>query len=222
MTRHRTLLPATRRRLLACIAGALAGVGAPCVHAQVYMGVTADSGTIVLSNFPSAQTPDTLLPGNEPAPVALLAPPASTAAPRPSPALARPSAELRRLIDAVASRVQVPADLLHAVIAAESNYDLKARSSRGAMGLMQLMPDTARRFGAKDPFDASDNLMAGASYLKWLMRLFDDDLPLVLAAYNAGEQAVLKAGRRIPPFPETQAYVPRVLALRQEPQAARR
>jgi soluble lytic murein transglycosylase-like protein len=77
---------------------------------------------------------------------------------------------------------------------------------------MQLLPATAQRFGASDPYVARQNVMAGASYLKWLMGLFQNDLELVLAAYNAGEQAVLKAGSRIPPYPETMAYVPRVMA----------
>jgi soluble lytic murein transglycosylase-like protein len=124
----------------------------------------------------------------------------------------QPSADLSRLIDSVASRMKLPAELLHAVITVESGYDTKARSPKGAMGLMQLMPATAQRFGARDPFAPVDNVQAGASYLKWLLDLFDGDLTLALAAYNSGEQAVLKAGRRIPPFPETQAYVPRVLA----------
>jgi soluble lytic murein transglycosylase-like protein len=77
---------------------------------------------------------------------------------------------------------------------------------------MQLMPATATRFGARDPYVARQNVLAGASYLKWLMSQFGNDLELVLAAYNAGEQAVLKAGGKIPPYAETQAYVPRVLA----------
>jgi soluble lytic murein transglycosylase-like protein len=78
---------------------------------------------------------------------------------------------------------------------------------------MQLMPGTASRFGAADPYSASDNIRAGASYLKWLDGLFQGNLELVLAAYNAGEQAVIRAGRRIPPIAETRAYVPKVLAL---------
>lgn len=77
---------------------------------------------------------------------------------------------------------------------------------------MQLLPATAKRFGVSDPFVERDNLFAGASYLKWLMGYFEGDVELVLAAYNAGEQAVVKAGRRVPQYPETQAYVRRIMA----------
>ena len=121
-------------------------------------------------------------------------------------------AELASLIADVAEQADVAPELLHAVIAAESRYDRRAVSPKGAIGLMQLLPSTARRFGASDPYSPRQNILAGAHYLKWLMALFENDLELVLAAYNAGEQAVLKAGRRIPPFAETQAYVPKVLA----------
>jgi soluble lytic murein transglycosylase-like protein len=195
----------------------LAAVYALPANAQIYSGISPGTGAIVLSNFPSDETPVTLVPAAagstaarpaENAPVATATGPATATA-------AKPSVELRNTIESVAKRVQVPSDLLYAVISVESNYDVKARSTRGAMGLMQLMPETARRFGATDPYDAQQNILAGASYLKWLMILFGGDVSLALAAYNAGEQAVLRAGRRIPPFPETQAYVPRVLASRQ-------
>jgi soluble lytic murein transglycosylase-like protein len=120
-------------------------------------------------------------------------------------------AALGQMISEVAKQVQIAPELLHAVIAAESSYNSSAVSPRGAIGLMQLLPATASRFGATNPYVARQNVLAGASYLKWLMALFNNDLELVLAAYNAGEQAVLRAGGRIPPYPETQAYVPRVL-----------
>ena len=180
--------------------------------AQVYAGTSGESGAIVLSNFPSSDAPDILIAKPEAA--TPLAAPAETPAAREPVISSRPKAspELNRLIQSAANEAKVSADLLHAVITVESNYDLRARSPKGAIGLMQLLPATAKRFGAKDPYAASDNLAAGAGYLKWLMALFHDDLPLVLAAYNAGEQAVIKAGHKIPPFPETQAYVPRVLA----------
>lgn len=101
--------------------------------------------------------------------------------------------------------------LVHAVISAESNYNPTAVSPKGAIGLMQLMPATARRFGVQDPFVVRDNVYAGASYLKWLMGYFHGDLELVLAAYNAGEQAVVRAGHKVPRYAETQAYVQRVM-----------
>ena len=120
--------------------------------------------------------------------------------------------DLRRLINEVAAEVRIAPALLHAVIATESRYDRDALSPRGAIGLMQLMPETALRFGAPDPYNPRDNVLAGANYLKFLMKLFGNDVELVLAAYNAGHNAVLRAGNRIPQYPETQAYVPKVLA----------
>ncbi len=110
-----------------------------------------------------------------------------------------------------AGRYGIEAALLHAVISVESGYNAKAVSKRGAAGLMQLMPDTARRFGVADVFDPADNVRAGAQYLTELMKLFDNDIRLVLAAYNAGEAAVIKYGKRIPPYRETAAYVPKVV-----------
>jgi len=101
--------------------------------------------------------------------------------------------------------------LLHAVIQTESGYNARAVSPRGAIGLMQLMPDTARRYGLADAFDPRGNVRAGARYLRDLLELFAQNLPLALAAYNAGEGAVARYGNRIPPFPETLAYVPRVI-----------
>jgi soluble lytic murein transglycosylase-like protein len=111
----------------------------------------------------------------------------------------------------VAGRYGIEAALLHAVIAVESGYNARAVSKRGAAGLMQLMPGTAKRYGVADVFDPADNVRAGAQYLTDLMKLFDNDIRLALAAYNAGEAAVIKYGRRIPPYRETAAYVPRVV-----------
>jgi soluble lytic murein transglycosylase-like protein len=218
--------PACLRRargLVACAAVPLALAWAQAASAQIYASVAQVDGTIVLSNFQTREAPDLLLPGPELTPPASVAAvPTPTPAPRGAPIASKASPELRRLIDSIALQVQLPSELLHAVIAVESNYDPKAHSPKGAIGLMQLLPATAQRFGAKDPWAAADNLLAGASYLKWLMGLFGDDLALALAAYNSGEQAVLRAGRKIPPFAETQAYVPRVLAQLQNAPAPRR
>lgn len=101
--------------------------------------------------------------------------------------------------------------LLHAVIEVESGYHSRAVSPKGAKGLMQLMPATALRFGVQDAFDPQQNIRGGALYLKWLLEYFRGDLRLALAAYNAGEAAVVKAGYRIPPIAETISYVPKVL-----------
>lgn len=172
---------------------------------QIYAGRSAESGAIVLSNFMSSETSNVLIAD----PAAKSSLPATYRSEGTMSKLA--SSELQKRVESIALRSSVSPALLHAVIAAESNYDVHAVSSRGAMGLMQLMPATAKRFGAVDPFDPEQNIAAGASYLKWLMAMFRDDLELVLAAYNAGEQAVIKAGRRIPPYPETQAYVKKVM-----------
>ncbi|MCX2901594.1 lytic transglycosylase domain-containing protein [Pseudomonas mandelii] len=121
---------------------------------------------------------------------------------------ARPYAEL---VSAAATANQLPAALLHAVIQAESSYNSGATSPKGAGGLMQLMPDTARELGVKDVYDPKANIQGGAKYLKRLMTLFDNDIALAVAAYNAGPQAVISRGGVIPPFAETQRYVPSVL-----------
>ena len=105
----------------------------------------------------------------------------------------------------------LPDALLHAVITAESAYDPDALSSAGALGLMQLMPGTARRFGVANRSNPRANVDGGTRYLKQLLELFGNDLRLALAAYNAGENAVIRHGRKIPPYPETQRYVHKVL-----------
>ncbi|MFZ2651122.1 MAG: lytic transglycosylase domain-containing protein [Burkholderiaceae bacterium] len=182
--------------------------------AQIYVGAPADDSGVVLSNFRSDATPTLLVadPALAIASAAVHVPPDKVPAAPASLTLPVAPTELQRVIDDVAAHLHVERELLHAIIAAESRYDSRAVSPKGAIGLMQLMPATAARFGASDPYVPRQNVLAGASYIKWLMALFKNDLELVLAAYNAGEQAVLKAGGRIPPYPETQAYVPRVLA----------
>jgi soluble lytic murein transglycosylase-like protein len=142
-----------------------------------------------------------------------LDPPAAAAPNEPRPNEPRPNVRRRygTVVSDVATRYGVEAALLHAVISVESGYNPRAVSHRGAAGLMQLMPQTAQRFGVADVFDPAENVRAGALYLAELLKLFDNDLRLALAAYNAGEAAVLKYGRRIPPYRETVAYVPRVL-----------
>ena len=143
-------------------------------------------------------------------------------APRGSPTLAvvasrRPgssaSAPWGALIDRVAAEENLAAVLVHAVVAAESGYNPQAVSPKGAVGLMQLMPATAERFGLPRAARAEPerNLRAGARYLGWLLNTFDGDLALALAGYNAGEGAVQKYGHRIPPYRETQNYVRRVV-----------
>lgn len=114
-------------------------------------------------------------------------------------------------IKQAASFYQLDEALLYAVIAAESGYNSHSVSRKGAVGLMQLMPDTARRFKVNNSFDPAQNIHAGAQYLSSLMSQFDNNIPLALAAYNAGENNVRKYGGHIPPFPETKAYVLKVM-----------
>jgi Transglycosylase SLT domain len=125
---------------------------------------------------------------------------------------ARYSGEFDHHIEAAARLHQVSPDLVRAVIAAESEFDQWAVSSKGAQGLMQLMPSTARRFGVGDAFDARQNIFAGTHYLRLLLDLFQGDVALALAAYNAGETTVRRYGG-IPPYSETRGYVRKIQAL---------
>lgn len=115
------------------------------------------------------------------------------------------------VVNSVSREVGVQSCLLHAMIRTESAYNPRAVSSKGAQGLMQVIPDTAARFGVTQMFDPASNVRAGALYMRFLLGLFGNNLPLALAAYNAGEGAVQKYGNTIPPYPETQVYVTRVM-----------
>ena len=106
---------------------------------------------------------------------------------------------------------QIDSELIHAVMHVESAYKVKAKSHKGAQGLMQLMPATANRLGVKNSYDPAQNIEGGAKYLRELLTLFNNDITLAIAAYNAGENAVIRYGNKIPPYKETQAYVPKVL-----------
>lgn len=114
------------------------------------------------------------------------------------------------LIRSVSARYNMDTDLIRAVIKAESDFNSNARSRRGAMGLMQLMPETARLHNVADAYDPTDNIEGGVRHLKMLLERYQGDLQLSLAAYNAGSGAVEKHGG-IPPFAETKEYVRRVL-----------
>lgn len=122
--------------------------------------------------------------------------------------------EYDEIIEKYAERYGIDATLVRAVIQVESNFNKKCVSSKGARGLMQLMPGTAERFGVgeDDIHDPEHNIRAGVQYLAYLLRLFNDDLSRALAGYNAGENAVLRHGG-IPPYRETEAYVTRALTV---------
>lgn len=124
---------------------------------------------------------------------------------------AQPSRALWDHVVRIADEYGVDPALGLAVIKVESSFNPSAISPKGAVGLMQLMPATATRYGVADPFDIESNLRGGLRYLRDLMDAFGD-VELALAAYNAGEGAVIRHGYRIPPFAETRAYVPKVLA----------
>jgi len=119
------------------------------------------------------------------------------------------------IIENAAQSASVEPNLLRAVIVVESGFNSRAVSKRGAVGLMQLMPATASRFGVSNPYDPRHNIHGGAQYLKFLIDRFGQNVRLALAAYNAGEEAVDRNGGQIPPFTETMAYVPRVLRIYQ-------
>lgn len=140
----------------------------------------------------------------------------------PAPILEQPAVDQRRFavdsrsryasqIQAAAKANNVEAALIRAVILVESGYNPAAVSSAGAVGLMQLMPETAKRYNVRDRHNPEQNIHGGAQYLRDLLRMFNNNLQLTLAAYNAGEQAVMKYGNRIPPYRETLAYVPKVM-----------
>ena len=119
---------------------------------------------------------------------------------------------VRELVDRVAARVGLNQRLARAVVQVESNYDSRAVSSKGAMGLMQIMPVVAQQYSVDDPFDPEKNLEAGMRHLRSLLEVYGHDSMRALAAYNAGQGAVSRYGG-VPPYQETRDYVQRVLAL---------
>ena len=118
--------------------------------------------------------------------------------------------EYEKIVETIGSVSGVEPELLHAVISVESDYNKNAMSPKGALGLMQLMPETARRFGVTDRKNPVQNITGGARYLSYLLNIFDKNIALALAAYNAGENAVIKYGNKVPPFKETENYVKNV------------
>jgi soluble lytic murein transglycosylase-like protein len=188
------------------------GLSAPA-WGDIY-AYTDAGGAVSLSNVPTDARYTVLIAAPQPAVAA--APPAAAPEARPGPA---GKAGYERVVDEVSRAHGLESALLHAVISVESRYNPKAVSGKGAAGLMQLMPQTAQRYGVADAFDPRQNLNGGARYLKDLLRRFDNDMSLALAAYNAGENAVARYGNRIPPYRETLQYVPRVLDYYQRYQA---
>ena len=184
-------------------------LGGPAFAGGIYKYVEKD-GTIVYTN---------VLPKNAPARQARkvegeFRPAPSPAAPASISVTSRISlGEFDDYIDEAAVRYKMPPALVRAVMHAESAFDPNAISVVGASGLMQLMPATAREMYVKDIFDPKDNIEGGVRYLRVLANEFNGDMVKMVAAYNAGPEAVKRYGGQVPPFPETQAYVRKVISL---------
>ncbi|HKT81874.1 MAG TPA: lytic transglycosylase domain-containing protein [Vicinamibacterales bacterium] len=178
-----------------------------------------EDGRIVLQLRDGGEivTPAAVITAFAPDEVAYPEPKAAIVTPVPgdeeSPLQLRPE-QLRysQIIDRVAAEQGVDVRLVHAVIEVESNYQERARSPKGAKGLMQLMPQTARQYSVKDPYDPVANIEAGIKHLKSLLVRYTQNIPLALAAYNAGEAAVERF-KGVPPYPETRNYVARILKI---------
>jgi soluble lytic murein transglycosylase-like protein len=172
-------------------------VGAVPAQAQTYSSRDAN-GNLVLSDRPLGRNQRTYAVGGAPSVRTTRQP------------IATYRNQYEDLIVANSQRYGVRADLVRAVIQAESAFNPRARSPKGALGLMQLMPATAREMGVSKVFDPAQNIRGGVAYLKLLLDRYDDNEELALAAYNAGPGAVERYGNTIPPFRETQAYVSRI------------
>ena len=168
-----------------------------------------ENGVIHFTNIPSSDKRYKLLrkEGGNPAPMAL-GTQAGVSNWLPSEALIQ---RYSPIIETASVAYGVDKALVHAVISAESGYNPYALSRTGAVGLMQLMPQTAKRYGVKNSLDPSDNIHGGVRYLKDLLVMFNGNIELAVAAYNAGENAVIRYGNKIPPYAETVHYVPKVL-----------
>lgn len=198
-----------RPLILICITVLPAICQCPEAWASIY-SYTGPDGTVHLSNHPGNGPSDkhyTLLIADQAEPGEVV----PLAAGRKWVRTAVDKAGYDQLVDRAAHQYGLESELLHAVISVESRYNPKAVSRKGAMGLMQLMPDTARRYGVVDAFNPEQNVSGGAQYLRDLLQKFNSDISLALAAYNSGENTVVRSGNRIPAIKETADYVPRVL-----------
>ena len=197
------------RRTLSLVVAALAfsAVAQPAL-ADIYM-FKDERGVVHFTNIPSGDKRFKMVRKEEGTP------PLTAAAGMPQYAL--PSQEMIRryssMIESASRTHGVEVALVHAVITAESGYNAGAVSRAGARGIMQLMPDTARRFGVQNIMDPAQNIQGGVKYLRELLTMFNGDKELAVAAYNAGENAVIRHGHRIPPYTETVNYVPKVLGI---------
>ncbi|PWB77403.1 MAG: lytic transglycosylase [Candidatus Methylomirabilota bacterium] len=189
-----------RRQIAAVLAGLVLLSAGPALGEIYYR--TDEDGLVHFTNAPTTPQHKLLQPGVLPAATRLT------------------TANISELIDAVASEHELDPALIRAVIQVESNFNRKAISPKGAQGLMQLMPATVWRFSVGDVYNPHENIGAGARYLRQLLDLFHGDLALALAAYNAGENAVLRY-KGVPPYAETRDYVTKVLSLYRREQRTR-
>ena len=178
-------------------------------HAQIYTWRDAN-GHLVLSNRPAGGIGQTYVV------------PQAASVRTTRPGTPRRGVEYDELIAEHARLNEVRTDLVRAVVQVESAFNPSARSIKGALGLMQLMPATIRRFGVADPFNPVENIRAGVAYLRQLLDRYGNDEQLALAAYNAGPGAVDRHGQSIPPYLETQHYVARIKSLAAPPAPPRR
>lgn len=185
-----------RRALLLAATLSVACLAAHPVHAQIYTRINS-RGVIEATNVPESSAYRLTYPGK------------GTLIHSRGFRVASYRGQFDRDINAAAATFDVTADLIKAVIQVESEFDPQAVSSKGAQGLMQLMPFTARRFGVSDAFEPRQNIFGGVQFLRFLLDLFRGDVDLALAAYNAGENAVLRHGG-VPPYKETRGYVRKV------------
>lgn len=199
--RHRPSSRPVNAILIACMVLGMASTGV--ARAEIF-GAVASNGAIVLTNVPGKAGLVVIVAGDPP-------PEHDVKRAEASSSESSDASRFADVIDEASRTFRVQPELLRAVIDVESRYNPKAVSDKGALGLMQVMPETARRFAGGDMLNPRDNVLTGARYLRFLLDLFKDDVELTVAAYNAGENAVIRAGYRVPSVRETRLYVPRVL-----------
>jgi len=204
------------RKLISGLALAVSVIGGapPAVYGQdtIYRYTDRETGALVFTNVPPTERAAPELAAQQ---AAARRAEAAAQRPRARAVVAQPAHDpnqFNTLIEKYAERHQVDPRLIWALIKAESNFNPRAVSPKGAKGLMQLMPGTAQRYGVTNVFDPEDNIQGGVRYLRFLLDLFQNDVRHSVAAYNAGENAVLRV-RGIPPYRETIEHVKRVVNL---------
>lgn len=201
---HRSPKPATAVTHLLLAGALILAVAAPSAEADVWKFVDRN-GVVHLSDRPMGPGSELLVRGKK------RVKNGATAAKRARRFQADNEKRFTHLIDRVSRELSLDRNLIHAVVRVESAFDPQAVSRAGAVGLMQLMPQTAERYGVRDSRNPTQNIYAGVLHLRTLIQQFND-VVLALAAYNAGENAVISYGYKVPPYPETQNYVRKVLA----------